>query len=349
MKKVIIFILFLTTALLFNNNIKANEGSHPPEAFMDASGWGLSQFNDFYSCAMVYGGWARYFDVRAEYGYTIEKYQNGNWTQVAYVTEKSLLGPENQGTWVGFDQLFYPGEHIAPYGNGQYRLSCWVKSIDPGVTITDNTSWSYTTITDIISPSTPTSFSGTWSSNHPNISWSNNIEDDLKEYVIYKKVDNGNWNYLASTTNNNYTDNSEHKYTVGDGEKRYVYYRITAKDYTNNESPVTSTVSFVCAPWLNKMNSQFAEIIGKTFELYQNYPNPFNPTTEISFQIPEKGFVNLKVYNSLGKAVAELVNEYKESGIYGITFNASDLPNGVYYYTLSVNQYSSTKKMLLIK
>ncbi|PIW99122.1 MAG: hypothetical protein COZ80_07030 [Ignavibacteria bacterium CG_4_8_14_3_um_filter_37_9] len=108
-------------------------------------------------------------------------------------------------------------------------------------------------------------------------------------------------------------------------------------------------VSFVCAPWLNKKTSAFEEDINKTYELYQNYPNPFNPSTEITFQIPNNGNVHLKVYNSIGKEVATLVNEYKESGIYSITFNASLLPDGVYYYTISVNQYSSTKKMILLK
>jgi len=259
------------------------------------------------------------------------------------------LGPKNEESWEGYDQLFYPGRYIAPYGNGQYRVSCWVKAYDYGNPVVDNTDWSYATITDVISPSVPASFAGTWSSDYPYLNWSANIEDDLKEYVIYKKVETGSWNYLATTTTNNYTDNSEHKYTVGDGDKRHIYYHITAKDYTNNESSVTSMVSFVCAPWLNKKTSAFEEDINKTYELYQNYPNPFNPSTEITFQIPNNGNVHLKVYNSIGKEVATLVNEYKESGIYSITFNASLLPDGVYYYTISVNQYSSTKKMILLK
>jgi len=91
MKKVIILISFFTSFLLFHNNISANVGSHPPEAFMDASGWWSLRSNDFYSCAIVYGCWARDFDNKADYGYTIEKYQSGNWIQVAHHIEKTIL------------------------------------------------------------------------------------------------------------------------------------------------------------------------------------------------------------------------------------------------------------------
>jgi hypothetical protein len=85
------------------------------------------------------------------------------------------------------------------------------------------------------------------------------------------------------------------------------------------------------------------------FQLNQNYPNPFNPTTQISYSIPKSGIVNLRVYNILGKEVAELINEYQNSGTYQITFNAQDLPSGVYFYQLKTGDYISSKKMLLIK
>jgi hypothetical protein len=70
--------------------------------------------------------------------------------------------------------------------------------------------------------------------------------------------------------------------------------------------------------------------------LYQNYPNPFNPTTEISFQIAKAGFVNLKVYDVLGREVAALVGEKLEPGYYSRQWNASAVPSGVYFYRLSV-------------
>ncbi len=91
------------------------------------------------------------------------------------------------------------------------------------------------------------------------------------------------------------------------------------------------------------------------FSLEQNYPNPFNPTTVISWQSPVGSWQTLKVYDVLGNEVATLVNEYREAGSYKVEFstgsigNASELPSGVYYYKLSVGNFSDVKKMMLIK
>jgi hypothetical protein len=86
-----------------------------------------------------------------------------------------------------------------------------------------------------------------------------------------------------------------------------------------------------------------------TYNLYQNYPNPFNPSTKINYNIGEPGLVQLKVYNVLGVEVAALVNEYKNSGVYSVDFNASDFSSGVYFYSLSVNNFTQTRKMILEK
>ena len=85
------------------------------------------------------------------------------------------------------------------------------------------------------------------------------------------------------------------------------------------------------------------------FDLSQNYPNPFNPSTNLEFGISDLGFVTLKVYNASGKEVATLVNETKTAGYYTVNFNASNLSSGVYFYSLSVNNFTATKKMLLLK
>ncbi len=91
------------------------------------------------------------------------------------------------------------------------------------------------------------------------------------------------------------------------------------------------------------------ELTPTVYALEQNYPNPFNPTTVISYQLPKSGNVSLKVYDVLGKEVATLVNEVKQSGSYHINFDASNLASGVYIYTIRANDYVSSKKMLLIK
>ncbi len=85
------------------------------------------------------------------------------------------------------------------------------------------------------------------------------------------------------------------------------------------------------------------------YSLSQNYPNPFNPTTVIEFRVPSSGFVSLKIYDVLGRNVATLVNERQNAGDHSVTFNASNLPSGVYFYRLTAGDFSKTKKMILAK
>ncbi|MBZ0183650.1 MAG: T9SS type A sorting domain-containing protein [Melioribacteraceae bacterium] len=94
------------------------------------------------------------------------------------------------------------------------------------------------------------------------------------------------------------------------------------------------------------------------FSLSQNYPNPFNPSTIIEYAIPnvetlhaksQMQNVTLKVFDILGREVAELVNEQKSAGRYKVNFNASNLASGVYMYQLKSGNHVSSKKMLLIK
>jgi hypothetical protein len=85
------------------------------------------------------------------------------------------------------------------------------------------------------------------------------------------------------------------------------------------------------------------------YELMQNYPNPFNPTTVIKYSVKEEGNVELIIYDVLGKVVEKLVDERKTAGNYSAQFDASNLSSGIYFYSLRVNDFVATKKMLLIK
>ena len=102
-------------------------------------------------------------------------------------------------------------------------------------------------------------------------------------------------------------------------------------------------------------NEMMAKITGKqngvpmSYGLSQNYPNPFNPSTIISYQIPKQQLVTLRIYNVLGEKVTELVNEVQEAGYYEVQMNGASLSSGVYYYQISAGDFSSVKKMLLVK
>jgi hypothetical protein len=86
-----------------------------------------------------------------------------------------------------------------------------------------------------------------------------------------------------------------------------------------------------------------------TYRLEQNYPNPFNPTTKIEYSIPTQAPVELKVYNLVGQEVATLVNEVQKAGAHYVKFNATNLASGMYFYRISAGDFSSVKKMVLVK
>ena len=85
------------------------------------------------------------------------------------------------------------------------------------------------------------------------------------------------------------------------------------------------------------------------FSLNQNYPNPFNPSTKISFQLPVVSFSSLKIFDITGKEVATLVNKTLKPGTYEATFNGASLTSGVYFYRLTTDGFSETKKLILMK
>jgi hypothetical protein len=85
------------------------------------------------------------------------------------------------------------------------------------------------------------------------------------------------------------------------------------------------------------------------FVLNQNYPNPFNPTTILSYTLKTDDRVKLTVYNLVGQVVQVLADEYQIAGDYEISFDATNLPAGIYLYKLQVGEYSSVKRMTLVK
>jgi hypothetical protein len=89
--------------------------------------------------------------------------------------------------------------------------------------------------------------------------------------------------------------------------------------------------------------------VASSFTLEQNYPNPFNPTTIISYQLPTNSLVTLKVYDVLGREVRTLVNEHENTGFHMLSFDATNLPSGVYLYHIQAGTFSQMKKMILVK
>lgn len=95
--------------------------------------------------------------------------------------------------------------------------------------------------------------------------------------------------------------------------------------------------------------ANYDQNLPESSRLEQNYPNPFNPTTTFEYSIKTPGLVTLKVYDILGTEVASLVNERKEPGNYSVAFNATNLPSGIYFYTLTSGNFIDTKKLIMLK
>jgi len=131
----------------------------------------------------------------------------------------------------------------------------------------------------------------------------------------------------------------------GDGKKEYAFVNY------RTSFPVWPGDGYI---WIIE-NQTVASDINETdlnpedFYLGQNFPNPFNPSTVISYQVPVRGFVSLKVFDLLGKEVATLVNGEQESGLQNVTFDAKDLTSGLYIYQLSSGGKTLSNKMLLLK
>jgi hypothetical protein len=79
------------------------------------------------------------------------------------------------------------------------------------------------------------------------------------------------------------------------------------------------------------------------------YPNPFNPITKIKFSLPEDSYVEIKVYDVLGREIETLLSEHRKAGYHEITFDASNLPSGVYFYRIKAGKFADVKKMILMK
>jgi tetratricopeptide (TPR) repeat protein len=137
-----------------------------------------------------------------------------------------------------------------------------------------------------------------------------------------------------------------------DVEKAEKIFNQIISKYPND--PLIEEISFLMNMPVYKgqiASNTIIEITDKVKEEYriENYPNPFNPTTTIQYQIPQDGHISIKIYDMLGREVAQLVNENKKAGEYTISFDASRLASGIYIYKLVGNNVNISKKMILMK
>lgn len=172
------------------------------------------------------------------------------------------------------------------------------------------------------------------------LSWKDNSENE-QNFVIIKKTGD-------SLSTNEYQVIK----TVEAGLTSYLDVNInlgltyTYKVFASNSDTVSCTSNPACAKVLS---SVFESSIPKQFGLSQNYPNPFNPETLISYQLPVGSHIKLDIYDLLGNKIGNIVDEYKQPGEYQTVFNGQNLSSGVYIYKLTAGEFTSVKKLILMK
>jgi hypothetical protein len=124
---------------------------------------------------------------------------------------------------------------------------------------------------------------------------------------------------------------------------------ILSGDELTSTTPVINLSDFAIGITDNQSAAEMEAAIPAEYSLSQNYPNPFNPSTKIQYQLPEAGYVTIKVYDMLGRQAACIADCRKAAGFHTASFDAGNLPSGVYIYEIAVNKYRAAKKMLLLK
>lgn len=197
-------------------------------------------------------------------------------------------------------------------------------------------------------PEQPENLSVSIVSNRAQLNWSS-VNGVSKYYVYRSNSDQGKYGFEKIAEVNNSTTWTDYSYTAPNDPDPIIYklfYRVTAINSSGYESVMSNEVE-VGLDYLFKNGSDDKTLF--KYSLENNYPNPYNPSTTINYELAEDTKVVLKVYDILGREVAELVNEKKSAGIHKVNFNASHLPSGVYLYRIETEHYSDSKKMLLLK
>jgi hypothetical protein len=180
-----------------------------------------------------------------------------------------------------------------------------------------------------------TSFTAVAKGRGVELSWSTATEQDNLGFEVERKS-GGEWTRLGFVKGAG-TTNAPQSYTFTDASaKGSVAYRLKQID-RDGGFEYTGQVEV------------FVEQIVTTYALTQNYPNPFNPSTTIQYQIPVSGNVSLKVYDMLGKEVAAPVNGFHPAGVHAVSFDASQLSSGIYFYQLRSGSFLQTRRMQLLK
>ncbi|MEO8168305.1 MAG: T9SS type A sorting domain-containing protein, partial [bacterium] len=133
-----------------------------------------------------------------------------------------------------------------------------------------------------------------------------------------------------------------YSWTDNNAPAGHLYYRLKQID-------LDGTTSYTEPVSVDVLTAVGEAGVATAYSLNQNYPNPFNPVTTIQFSITSAELANLKIFDMLGREVATLVNEVKQPGIYRVQWDANNFPSGMYFYKLTTERFSETRKLTLVR
>ena len=181
-----------------------------------------------------------------------------------------------------------------------------------------------------------TSFTANVSGRTVVLNWSTATEINNRGFEVQRSMDNSSFENVAFV-NGAGTSAEKHNYSFSDQPdvNGIAYYRLKQLDYDGSFE------------YSNVIEADLS--IPLQFAVEQNYPNPFNPVTNIKFSIPSDELVKVEVFNAIGESVSVVQNGTLKAGIHSVSFNASGLNSGVYYYKVTAGNHTSVKKMVLMK
>ena len=181
---------------------------------------------------------------------------------------------------------------------------------------------------------------------------SGGLDDRFDQILISESISQpGGIDYVEDSYYAFGNDGNHYNKAINDGTNSAVGSTLANALYTASDHlPVVASFDFGEVTGIDDEKE-----IPSGYKLSQNYPNPFNPSTNITYSLPTESYVSIKVYDLLGRMITEIVNSNKSAGSYNVTWNASNIPSGIYFYTMHAvskkdgSSFTNTKKMILMK
>ena len=293
---------------------------------------------------------------------------------------REVMGDRWDAWSIGYNQVFspYSSPNTMERSNSNTGIFIYYESLSKNTAAVkvyqaDSGSVEEALVLELTPPSKPMMYkiepaNCLFGSANPKIIWERNREPDMlslgtfKKYNVYRSytLPDGSFDeYRFLTSYNDFSTEDTASFIdntvivncdtlnppVGN---HYFRYKVVAVDKYGDSSvfsdfmAIRGTASWLpVEPNINEIPSKFS---------VTNYPNPFNPSTVIKYELPQKTFVTVNVYNILGEQVVTLVNnEFKQAGRYYIAFNGTNLSSGIYFYSITAGDYRESRKMVLVK